>query len=63
MTFTLQDLTNLYVDRMAAHRIKRNDHSCFHNCLPSSKTKLQLKHLCFGGAAQLAYSVYRENRL
>ncbi len=29
-TFTLHDLTNLYVERMTAHCIKINDHSCLH---------------------------------
>ncbi len=43
-TFTLQDLTDFYVERVTAHRIKRNDHSCFHNSWPNSKTKLKLKH-------------------
>ncbi len=69
-TFTLHDLTDFYIERVTAHRIKRNDHSCFHNSWPNSKTKLQLKHLweqgapwCFGGPTQLAYSAYREDRL
>ncbi len=30
-TFTLHYLTDFYVDRVTAHRIKINDHSCFHN--------------------------------
>ncbi len=34
-----------YVERVTAHRIKRNDHSCFHNRLPNSKTQLKLNHL------------------
>ncbi len=61
--------TDFYVERVTAHRIKINDHSCFHNRLPNSKTKLKLKHLweqggplCFGGPTQLAYSAYREDR-
>ncbi len=69
-TFTLHDLTDFYVERVTAHRIKRNYHSCFLNSWPNSKTKLKLKHLweqggpwCFGGPRQLAYSVYREDRL
>ncbi len=37
--------TDFYVERVTAQRIKRNDHSCFHNRLPNSKTKLKLKHL------------------
>ncbi len=41
-TFTLQDF---YIESMTAHRIKINDHSCFHNSWPNSKTKLKLKHL------------------
>ncbi len=39
LTFTLHDLTDFYVERVTAHRIKRNDHSCFHNSWPNSKTK------------------------
>ncbi len=41
-TFTLQDF---YIESVTVHRIKRNDHSCFHNSWPNSKTKLNLKHL------------------
>ncbi len=37
--------TDFYVEKVTAHHIKRNDHSCFHNRLPNSKTKLKLKHL------------------
>ncbi len=63
-TFTLHDLADFYVERVTAHRIKRNEHSCFHNRLPNSKTKLKLKHpWCFGGPMQLVYSAYREDRL
>ncbi len=42
-TFTLHDLADFYVESVTAHRIKRNDHSCFHNRWPKSKTKLKLK--------------------
>ncbi len=45
MTFTLHDLTDLYVESVTAHRIKINDNSCFHNNWPNSKTKIKLKHL------------------
>ncbi len=45
MTFTLHDLTDLYVERVKAHRIKINDHSFSHNLWPNSKTQLKLKHL------------------
>ncbi len=38
-TFTLHDLTDFYIERVTAHHIKRNDHSCFHNSWPNSKTK------------------------
>ncbi len=31
MTFTLHDFTDFYVERVTAHRIKINGHSCFHN--------------------------------
>ncbi len=62
--------TDFYVERVTAHRIKRNDHSCFPNRLPNSKTKLKLKHLweqggplVFRGPTHLAYSAYREDRL
>ncbi len=41
-TFTLQDF---YIESVTAHRIKINDHSCFHNSWPNSKSKLKLKHL------------------
>ncbi len=41
-TFTLQDF---YIESVKAHRIKINDHSCFHNSWPNSKSKLKLKHL------------------
>ncbi len=43
--FTLHNLTDFYVESVTAHRIKINDHSCFHNLWPNSKTKLKLKHL------------------
>ncbi len=63
-TFTLQDF---YIESVTAHRIKRNDRSCFHISWPNSKSKLKLKHLweqgCFGGPMQPAYSAYREDRL
>ncbi len=36
-TFTLNDLTDFYVESVTVHRIKINDHSCFHNCWPNSK--------------------------
>ncbi len=36
--FTLHSLTDFYVERVTAHRIKRYDHSCFHNLWPNSKT-------------------------
>ncbi len=36
--FTLHDLTDFYVERVTAHCIKINDHSCFQNRLPNSKT-------------------------
>ncbi len=42
-TFTLHDLADFYIESVTAHRIKRNDHSCFHNRWPKSKTKLKLK--------------------
>ncbi len=41
-TFTLQDF---YIESVKAHRIKINDHSCFHNSWQNSKSKLKLKHL------------------
>ncbi len=41
-TFTLQDF---YIESVTAHRIKINNHSCFHNSWPNSKSKLKLKHL------------------
>ncbi len=44
-TLTLHDLTEFYVERVTAHRIKFNYHSCFHNRLRNLKTKLKLKQL------------------
>ncbi len=44
-TFTLHDLADFYVESVTVHCIKINDHSCFHNRWPNSKTKLKLKHL------------------
>ncbi len=43
MIFTLYDLTGVYIERVTAHRIKINDHSCFNNLWPNTKTKL--KHI------------------
>ncbi len=42
-TFTLHDLTDFYVERVTAHRIKINGHSCFHNSWPNSKTFNNIK--------------------
>ncbi len=39
--FTLHSLTDFYIERVTAHRIKIYDHSCFHNLWPNSKTKLK----------------------
>ncbi len=39
-TFTLHDLTDFYVERETAHRIKSNDRSCFHDRWPNSITKI-----------------------
>ncbi len=57
-----------YVERVTAHRIKINDHSCFHNLWPNSKSKLKWKDffgasLVFRGPTKLAYSANREDRL
>ncbi len=40
--FMLHDLTDFYVERVTAHRIKINDLSCFHNRLSKliNKTKM-----------------------
>ncbi len=43
MIFTIHDFTDFYVERVTAQRIKINDHSCFHNLWPNSKTKLKIK--------------------
>ncbi len=51
-TFTWHDLTVFYVERMTAHCVKLNDHSCFHNSWPNSKTKLKLKHIWEPGARE-----------
>ncbi len=37
-TFKLHDLADFYIESVTAHRITRNDHSCFHNRWPNSKT-------------------------
>ncbi len=39
-TSTLQDF---YIESVTAHRIKINDHSCFHNSWPNSKIKTKIK--------------------
>ncbi len=39
-TFTLQDF---YIESVTAHRTKINDHSCFHNSWPNSKSKTSLR--------------------
>ncbi len=54
-TFTLQDF---YIESVTAHRIRRNDHSCFHNSWPNSKTKLKLKHLLEQGGPLLFRGPY-----
>ncbi len=43
--FMLYTLTDIYVERVTAHRIERYDHSCFHNLRPNSKTKLKCKNI------------------
>ncbi len=48
--FKLHNLTDFHVERLTAHRIKINDHSCFHNLWPNVKTKLKLKHIWEQGA-------------
>ncbi len=65
-TFTLHDLIDFYLERVTTHRIKINDHSCFHNRWPNSKTKLKLKHIWeqggpwrFRGPTHLVYSAHR----
>ncbi len=40
MTFTSHDLADFYIESVTVHRIKINDHSCFYNRWPNSKTKL-----------------------
>ncbi len=62
-------VTRFYIESVTAHRIKINDHSCFHNSWPiqiKTKIKTSLRAggpWCFGGPMQPAYSVYREDRL
>ncbi len=62
---SLCEETDFYIERVRAHRIKINYHSCFHNSLPNSKTKLKLKHLWEQGAPLVfrGYSAYREDWL
>ncbi len=63
-TFTLHDLADFLrsLERVTAHRNKINEHSCFHNRWPKSKTKIKTylrargAPWCFGGPTQLAYS-------
>ncbi len=67
-TFTLQDF---YIESVTAHRIKRNDHSCFHKQLAKFKIETKIKTSLrargppgvSGGPMQPAYSAYREDRL
>ncbi len=62
-TFTLHYLTDFYVDRVTAHRIKETIIHVF-TTAQNSKTTLKLNHLWEqGGPTQLAYSAYREDRL
>ncbi len=42
---TTSTLQYFYIESVTAHHIKINDHSCFHNSWPNSKSKLKLKHL------------------
>ncbi len=59
-TFTLHVLADFYTEMVTTHRTKINDHSCFHNRWPNSKTKLKWKHIwehggpwCFGALCSL----------
>ncbi len=64
-TFTLHGLTDFYVEKVRAHRIKIIDHSCFHNRWSTAKTKLKWKPLWEQGGPPgvlgpyAAYSAYR----
>ncbi len=65
-TFTLQDLTDFYVERATAP-LTIHYHSCFQSCWPNSKSKLKWNHLweqgccssvvpppwCFGGELRI----------
>ncbi len=59
-TFTLQDF---YIESVTAHRIRRNDHSCFHNSWLNSKTKLKLKHLLEQGGPLVFRGPYASLRI
>ncbi len=58
MIFTLHDLADFYVERVTAHSIKINYHSCFHNLWPNSKTKLKLKHIWEQGGPLVFWGPY-----
>ncbi len=62
-TFTLHDLANFYVESVTAHRIKTNDHSCFHNRWPNSKTKLKLNHFWEQGGLLVFWGALRSLRI
>ncbi len=63
-TFTLHDFTDFYVERATAHRIKINDHSCFHNRRPNSKTKLKSSLRARGvSGAQRSWHILRIGRI
>ncbi len=60
----------LRIERVTAHRIIINDHSCFHNSWTNSKRKLNYNIFeskgapwCFRGPTQLAYSAHRADQL
>ncbi len=47
MIFTLHDFTDFYVERVTAHRIKINDHSCFQNLWPNHMLVAQSLYIVY----------------
>ncbi len=58
-TFTLHDLTDFYVEMVTVHRIKINDHSCFHNRCPlKNETKIKTSLRGVSGALRSVHILW-----